>query len=169
MKDLIAERDKKEKMQHSVVKWWNVHYMTPEELGVEPPKKPKPEVEVVSMDQVNSGNVASVASSNTPPQSARTAEEEKIANLTSQMTDEQMQAAQDIIDRLNREAAQDEAIKQMEIEAVKASMENTFNATTGANSGLYGTAGADAEHKSQIDSILAEKDDAFQSMLDDAF
>ena len=105
MKDLIAERDKKEKMQHSVVKWWNVHYMTPEELGVEPRKKPKPEVEVVSMDQVNSGNVASVASSNTPPQSARTAEEEKIANLTSQMTDEQLQAAQDIIDRLNREAA----------------------------------------------------------------
>ena len=82
---------------------------------------------------------------------------------------QQMQAAQDIIDRLNREAAQDEAIKQMEIEAVKASMENTFNATTGANSGLYGATGADADHKSQIDAILAEKDDAFQSMLDDAF
>ena len=30
-KDLIAERDKKEKMFKSVIKWWNVHYMTPEE------------------------------------------------------------------------------------------------------------------------------------------
>ena len=47
MKDLIAERDKKEKMKHSVVKWWNVNNMTPEEHGVEQTKKPKKEVEVV--------------------------------------------------------------------------------------------------------------------------
>ena len=35
MKDLIAERDKKEKMKHSIVKWWNVHDMTLEELTEE--------------------------------------------------------------------------------------------------------------------------------------
>lgn len=38
MKDLIEERDKKEKMQHSIVKWWNVHYMTPDELEAEQAK-----------------------------------------------------------------------------------------------------------------------------------
>ena len=32
MKDLIQERNEREKMEHSIVKWWNVHYMTPEEL-----------------------------------------------------------------------------------------------------------------------------------------
>lgn len=174
MKDLIEERNKKEKMQHSVIKWWNAHYMTLEELGMEQPKKPKPEVELVSMEQVNSGNIASALPCDAQTQPARTAEEEKIANLTSQMTDEQMQAAQAIIDRLNQEAAYDEAIKQKEIEAAKANAEmanteNIFNSTTGAKSGLYGIFGADEEHKRQIDAILSEKDEAFQSMLDDAF
>ena len=32
MKDLIRERNEKEKMERSVIKWWNVHYMTPEDL-----------------------------------------------------------------------------------------------------------------------------------------
>ncbi|MGN0353018.1 MAG: hypothetical protein ACI4ES_15335 [Roseburia sp.] len=32
MKDLIEERDRKAKIQKSVIKSWNVHYMTPEEL-----------------------------------------------------------------------------------------------------------------------------------------
>ncbi len=32
MKDLIAERDRREKIHNSIIKSWNVHYMTPEEL-----------------------------------------------------------------------------------------------------------------------------------------
>lgn len=32
MKDLIEERDRKAKIQKSIIKSWNVHYMTPEEL-----------------------------------------------------------------------------------------------------------------------------------------
>lgn len=32
MKDLIAERDRREKIQKSIIKRWNVHYMTPDEL-----------------------------------------------------------------------------------------------------------------------------------------
>lgn len=32
MKDLIEERDRKAKIQRSIIKRWNVHYMTPEEL-----------------------------------------------------------------------------------------------------------------------------------------
>lgn len=32
MKDLIEERDRKEKIHNSIIKSWNVHYMTPEEL-----------------------------------------------------------------------------------------------------------------------------------------
>ncbi len=33
MRDLIRERNEKEKMDRTVIKWWNVHYMTPEELS----------------------------------------------------------------------------------------------------------------------------------------
>ena len=32
MKDLIEERDRREKIHNSIIKSWNVHYMTPEEL-----------------------------------------------------------------------------------------------------------------------------------------
>lgn len=44
MKDLIDERNKKEKMQNSILKWWNVHYMTPEELEEEQDKEQDPSV-----------------------------------------------------------------------------------------------------------------------------
>ena len=44
MKDLIDERNKKEKMQNSILKWWNVHYMTPEELEEEQEKEHDPSV-----------------------------------------------------------------------------------------------------------------------------
>ena len=44
MKDLIDERNRKEKMQNSILKWWNVHYMTPEELEEEQEKEHDPSV-----------------------------------------------------------------------------------------------------------------------------
>lgn len=38
MKDLIDERDEKEKIQRSIIKRWNVHYVTQEELEEEKAK-----------------------------------------------------------------------------------------------------------------------------------
>ena len=126
MKDLIAERDKKEKMKHSIVKWWNVHYMTPEEL---------------------------------------TEQQEKEAPSAAPHASEDHEAAQEILDRLNREAAADEARKQQEIEKARMEAEAKFNATTGAYSGAYGADGADGAYKEQIDAILAEKDDALRDLI----
>ena len=127
MKDLIAERDRKEKMKHSIVKWWNVHYMTPEELSEEQAK------------EVSSAG-------------AQASEDDD--------------AAQEIIDRLNREAAEDEARKQKEIEQVRLEAEANFNATTGAYSGAYGSDGIDQKHEEQIHSILAEKDEALRNLIE---
>ena len=103
MKDLIAERDKKEKMQHSIIKWWNVHYMTPEELTEEQVKEAAPEMPAADLQAADT-----------------------------------LDAAQDIIDRLNREAAEDEARKQLEIEQARIAAESNFNEATGASSGSYG-------------------------------
>lgn len=139
MKDLIEERDKKDKMNRSIVKWWNVHYMTPEELE-----------EAQAKEQQADGSQGSLA-------------QMESAGGTN---DEQMRAAQEILDRLSHEAEADELLKQKEIEQIRAQVEKTFNAATGSNSGAYGSGGADAEHRGQIDAILAEKDDALRSLIE---
>ena len=131
MKDLIAERDKKEKMEHSIVKWWNVHYMTPEELAEEQKKEAAPEMQ---MDRPKA--------------------------------EDNLSAAQEIIDRLNREAAEDEARKRLEIEQARLDAEANFNESTGAYSGSYGAGHVDKEHREQIDSILAEKDMALRDLIE---
>jgi hypothetical protein len=140
MKDLITERDKKEKMQHSIVKWWNVHYTTPEELEQEQTAKSEPE-----------STAAYVIDHSAPVLPAE---------------DEELRTAQEIIDRLNREAQEDEVAKQREIELVRQEAEANYNGTTGAPSGAYGSHGADAEHQEQIDAILAEKDDALRDLIE---
>ena len=139
MKDLIAERDKKEKMEHSIVKWWNVHYMTPEELTEEQKKEASLHVSQAVQPEVN--------------------EEMYSAG-------DSLDAAQEIIDRLNREAAEDEARKQLEIEQAKLAAEANFNETTGAYSGSYGAGRVDKKHREQIDAILSEKDDALRDLIE---
>ena len=131
MKDLIAERDKKEKMQHSIIKWWNVHYMTPEELTEEQVKEAAPEMPAADLQAADT-----------------------------------LDAAQDIIDRLNREAAEDEARKQLEIEQARIAAESNFNEATGASSGSYGAGSVHERHREQIDSILAEKDEALRDLIE---
>lgn len=148
MKDLIAERDKKQKMQQSVVKWWNVHYMTPEELAEEQEKE-------VSSAMSQPEDVSEPSDNGEMIQEP---EEENVAEVSD--------TAQDILDRLNREAAEDEARKQREIEEVRLAAEANFNETTGAYSGGYGASGADGEHKEKIDAILAEKDDALRDLIE---
>lgn len=147
MKDLIAERDKKQKMQKSIVKWWNVHYMTPEELTEEQKKE-----DVSSFSQTED---VSVPSDNG----------EMIQEPVEEAATEVIDAAQEIIDRLNREAAEDEARKQAEIDQARLAAEANYNETTGAYSGEYGASGASGEHKEKIDAILAEKDDALRDLI----
>ena len=145
MKDLIAERDKKEKMKHSVVKWWNVHYMTPEELTEEQVREIVPD---------------------TPQMKNRSGPAQNFAeNTVSEAETNKMNAAQEIIDRLNREAAEDEARKRQEIEQARLVAEAGFNETTGAYSGAYGADGADVMHKEQIDAILSEKDEVLRDLI----
>lgn len=145
MKDLIAERDKKAKMQQSIVKWWNVHYMTPEELKEEQAKEEDPPV-------------------------AKARDKSAMADVQPEMDAEremnEEEEAQDIIDRLNRAAEAKEAQMQQQIEAVRMETEGKFNTTTGSYSGAYGSGGADATHQDQITAILAEKDDALRSLIE---
>lgn len=150
MKDLIAERDKKQKMQSSIVKWWNVHYMTPEELAEEQEK------EAASASSRTAGD--SAPSDNADGQMIQEPEKENAA-------DDEEEAAQEILDRLSREAEQDEARKREEIAQARLEAEANYNEATGAYSGGYGASGADGEHKEKIDAILAEKDDALRDLI----
>ena len=150
MKELIAERDKKEKMKHSVVKWWNVHYMTPEELTEEQAKEVAP---------------ASTAQAIGASGSFYNNDVQNIQSPTEADAMDETEAAQEILDRLNREAAEDEARKQQEIEQARLTAEANFNEATGAYSGTYGSVGADGAHKEQINAILAEKDDALRDLI----
>lgn len=147
MKDLIEERNKKEKMQHSIVKWWNVHYMTPEELAEEQEKE-----EASALSQAEHVSAPSGSSDD------RTAE----SPAAESETDE----AQEILERLGREAEEDEVRKREEIAQVRLAAEANFNEATGAYSGGYGASGASNEHKEKIDAILAEKDDALRSLIE---
>ncbi len=126
MKDLIEERDKKEKMKHSIVKWWNVHYMTPDELGEDQSEEESAEPE----------------------------------------EDPAINSAQEILDRLNREAEENEARKREEIEEAKLLAEGHFNESTGAYSGLYGTGQVKDEERERINAILAEKDEALKHLIE---
>ena len=119
--DLIAKRDRKDKMVRSVVKRWNVHFQTEEEVEEEAREK------------------------------RRKADEDK---------------AKDVYERLEKEAAEDERIKQQEIEEAKNHIDMGYNATTGSYSGAYGQTPVESEEaKNQIDAILSEKKDVFGSAL----
>ena len=86
--------------------------------------------------------------------------------MTGTSESHEMEVAQEIIDRLNREAAEDEARKQQEIEQARLAAQANFNETTGSFSGSYGADGADEVHRAQIDAILAEKDDAMRDLIE---
>lgn len=111
--DRIDERNFREKVKKSIIKSWNIHYISKEELN-------------------------------------------------RKKQEEELQHAQEIIDRLNREAAQDEAVKQNEINELlrQKELEKSYNRATGAYSGEYGKQQiADAVAKEKVEKILAEKNE----------
>ncbi len=109
--DLIAIRDKKRKMDSSIVKGWNVHYQTLEEV-------------------------------------------EELERLKKQKErEDQQKAARD--DEEDEDSDEDHRGDQ-----------KSYNKKTGSYSGLYGKKPVkDADKKQQIDSILYEKPDAYDSAL----
>jgi hypothetical protein len=137
MKDLISERDKKQKMARSIVKWWNVHYTTPEEL---------------EQDEASATIDESTA--------------DQSSNESEEPTQEESRTAQEIIERLNQEAQDDEEALEREIEQARQEADANLNQATGAPSGTYGSQGSDGEHKEQIEAILAEKDDALRDLIE---
>ena len=128
-RDLIAEKNKKEGIKSSIIKYWNVNYVDPNDT-------------------------------------ARLEEEEK------------MRAAQEIFERLEREAAEDAAKKQAEIDQayieaelndlmreVGVPTEADYNATTGSYSGTYGRGEVDSVTQDQVAMILNEKNAALNSII----
>lgn len=161
-RDLIAERDKKAQMVNGVIKWWNVHYTTPEDIGEE---------EISSTDVLNQ-SINNTTSNNDDFVSYDDDLSDAVDDLMANLTEEQAMAANDIIARLEREAAEDEAKKQAEIAAAmaqnEAGFDSDFNATTGSYSGAYGAGGVMDEYADQIGSILGEKDDYLKKMIEEA-
>lgn len=129
-RDLIAEKNKKEGIKSSIIKYWNVNYVDPNDV-------------------------------------ARLEEEVK------------MRAAQEIFERLEREAAEDAAKKQAEIDQayieaelndlvreIGAQNDATYNATTGSYSGTYGQGEVDSVTQDQVAMILNEKNAALKDIID---
>lgn len=130
-RDLIAEKNKKEGIKSSIIKYWNVNYVDPNDA-------------------------------------ARLEEEAK------------MRAAQEIFERLEREAAEDAAKKQAEIDQayIEAELNDlvremgcvqndaTYNATTGSYSGTYGQGEVDSVTQDQVAMILNEKNAALKDIID---
>ena len=139
MKDLIDERNKKEKMQNSILKWWNVHYMTPEELEEEQEKEQDPSV------------------TGTEHQSG-----------SAEIPKEDEHHTQEIMEHLRQVEKEQEKKKQHEIEAAVMEARENFNPLTGSYSGSYGAGGVDSEHEDQIAAILTEKEDALRSLIEHA-
>ena len=124
-RDLIAEKNKRESIKSSVIKYWNVNYFDPAEQ--------------------------------------KRLEEEA-----------RMKEAQEIIDRLEKEAAEDEAKKQAEIDQayieaelndLVREMDKMYNATTGSYSGTYGQGKVDTVTQDQVAMILNEKNATIQGII----
>lgn len=117
MSDVIDERNQKEKIKRSIIKRWNIHYLSK-------------------------------------------------AELEEQQRQEEIAKANEILERLNAEAAEDEAKKQAEIEAIRKAQEEAFNQATKSHSGFYGAEEIENEEtKEKINQILGEKEKDFDATL----
>lgn len=118
-RDLIAEKNKRESIKSSVIKYWNVNYCDPKD-------------------------------------------------------EQRMREAQEILDRLDREKEEDEARKRAEIDRAYMEAElnelvrqvdPTYNAATGAYSGVYGRCEVDAVTQDQVQMILNERNATIQGII----
>ena len=129
MPDLIEIRDRKNSVQSSVIKRWNVHFMTKEEIEAQ---------QQLSMAETEST-------------------EESLANADAEA--EELRRAQEIFERLEREAAAD---KETELEEQRMAYaiangeldDSFYNESTGSYSGAYGMKPVDEATQAQLAEII---------------
>ena len=131
MPDLIEIRDRKNSVQSSVIKRWNVHFMTKEEI----------EAQQKLQNQ----------------QDALEDSAEDLAKAEAEA--EELRRAQEVFERLEREAAADKE-KELEEQRMAYAIANgeldssLYNETTGSYSGIYGMKPMDDDTKAQLDAIM---------------
>ena len=136
----IDRKLKEDAMQKNLIKYWRVRFDSEEEEEEKAPEK----------------------------QEAATQEEDLFANVDE--NDEEMMRAKEIFERLQSEAAADDAALMAEQQAAYAEAEATqaWRERTGAD-GVYGQKPVEsAAEKAQIDAILGERADAFDELLKQA-
>ncbi len=137
MKDAIDIRDTKRRIASSVVKWWDVKYLMDDEeddndsagfgMGYGHHSQ-----SALHNDSASASNESDNDAIQEEPEEVLEAtvddglegEEKKAQEMMNHMSEEDRQAALDIIERLNREAFEDDLKKSMEIEMLKAEMNN---------------------------------------------
>jgi hypothetical protein len=140
-RDLIAERDSKNKLHNAVIKWWQVNYAN------------QSSKEDVPVDTVEASDV-----SDADEESMKLAEE-IYARLNAE------KAADDAV----LQAQIDEAFAQAAAAEAARTEEANYNATTGAYSGAYGmNAVLDKDGQSRVDSIMGEKEAALRTLIEGA-
>ena len=139
----IDRKLKEDAMQKNLIKYWRVRFDSEEEEEEKEEKAPA-------------------------KQEAATQEEDLFANVDE--NDEEMMRAKEIFERLQSEAAADDAALMAEQQAAYAEAEATqaWRERTGAD-GVYGQKPVEsAAEKAQIDAILGERADAFDELLKQA-
>lgn len=146
-RDLIAERDSRDKLHSSIVKWWQVKYnekKAPLGDGAE---------EIDTSDAIEATNVSEALD-----EDLKLAEEVFARLSAEKAADDAVLQAQ--IDQAYAEAAA--------AEAARLAGED-YNSTTGSYSGAYGkNNNLDESGLSQVDSIMGEKDAALRALISSA-
>lgn len=146
-RDLIAERDSKDKLHNAIIKWWQVSYKEKDA------KECEPVAEVVSTDVAETSEAVEADA-----ESMKLAEE-IFARLNAE------KAADDAV----LQAQIDEAFEQAAAAEAARMEESNYNETTGAYSGAYGMNKIlGKEEQSRVDSIMGEKEAALRALITDA-
>ena len=146
-RDLIAERDSKDKLHNAIIKWWQVNYKEKDA------KECEPVTERVSADVAETSETVEADAENMK------LAEEIFARLNAE------KAADDAV----LQAQIDEAFEQAAAAEAARMEESNYNETTGAYSGAYGMNKIlDKEEQSRVDSIMGEKEAALRALISDA-
>lgn len=146
-RDLIAERDSKDKLHNAIIKWWQVNYKEKDA------KECEPVAETVSTDVAETSEVVEADDENMK------LAEEIFARLNAE------KAADDAVLQAQIDAAFEQAAA---AEAARME-ESNYNETTGSYSGAYGMNKIlGKEEQSRVDSIMGEKEAALRALITDA-
>ncbi len=139
-RDLIAERDSKNKLHNAIVKWWQVNY-NEDKVEVSKP-----------MESVDTSNAIDAGD-----------EDLKFAEEVYERLHAEKEADEAVLIAQMNEAYEQAAAA----EAERIGDEN-YNAATGAYSGAYGTdTNLDRDEQEQVESIMGEKEATLRALISD--